>query len=458
MPDSLPLDFVSNCGQIPNCEHQKLVDSLETEAETSIRTNPAKNISSIPDAEQVPWCKEGFYLRERPIFTLDPMFHAGAYYVQEASSMIVGHAFNLLFQGKSNLRILDSCAAPGGKSTQIASLIDDSSLLISNEIIRNRSMILSENIQKWGVPNVVVTNADPALFRHLPGYFDAMIIDAPCSGEGMFRKDETAVKEWSLANVTMCAERQKKIVGDLWDSLKESGILFYSTCTFNTSENEELAKWICEELGAESIKIAIDESWGITPVEIDGIHSLRCFPYKCKGEGFSLMAIRKTVSSEKWKGNNRGKNFFSPIAKNIESEMKNYITKDGYSFVCNSSDNIYTFHKSFEAEIAQIGNLVKVVHAGTPVAQVKGKDIIPNPAFAFSTIINKDAFSVSEITKEIALLYLSRGNFLLPEAQKGWQLLINENIPIGFVKNLGNRINNPYPMEWRIRMNIDGTR
>ena len=453
---NLPLDFVTNIGQIPNCDHQKLLDSLVTVPAVSIRINPHKTpITPFTiGLEPILWCKDGFYLKERPVFTLDPLFHAGAYYVQEASSMIVGHAFSQLFPDTKNLRILDSCAAPGGKSTQIASLLDDSSLLVSNEIMRNRAMILSENMQKWGQSNVVVSNADPKLLGNIPGYFDAMIIDAPCSGEGMFRKDETAIKEWSLANVANCVQRQKQILTDLWDALKENGIVFYSTCTFNTKENEELAQWICEELGAESIKISIDGNWGITPVEFNGIHSLRCFPYKCKGEGFSLMVLRKTTSSEKYKTVTKGKSFFTAVPKNIEAEIKNYITKEGFSFVQNTAGDIYTFPKQFEAEITQIGNTVKVVHAGTPVAQVKGKDIIPNPAFAFSTIINKDAFNISEISKETALLYLSRGNFLLPDAENGWQLLIHENIPIGFVKNLGNRINNPYPMEWRIRMSI----
>jgi len=361
---NLPLDFVTNIGQIPNCDHQKLLESLVTEPAVSIRVNLHKKALTTftNELELIPWCKDGFYMKERPVFTLDPLFHAGAYYVQEASSMIVGHAFSQLFPETKNLRILDSCAAPGGKSTQLVSLLDDSSLLISNEIMRNRAMILSENMQKWGQSNVVVTNGDPKLLGNIPGYFDAMIIDAPCSGEGMFRKDETAVKEWSLANVAMCVQRQKQIVGDLWNSLKENGVIFYSTCTFNTNENEELARWICEEFGAESIKISIDESWGITPVELTGIHSLRCFPYKCKGEGFSLMVLRKTASSEKHKTVTKGKSFFSAVPKNIESDIKNYITKEGYSFVQNNAGDIYTFPKSFEAEITQIGNTVKILY------------------------------------------------------------------------------------------------
>jgi 16S rRNA C967 or C1407 C5-methylase (RsmB/RsmF family)/NOL1/NOP2/fmu family ribosome biogenesis protein len=456
MQTILPLDFVTNIGQIPQCDHQKLLDSLVAEAAISIRLNPHKKIDTAFSSalEPIPWCKEGYYLKERPVFTLDPLFHAGTYYVQEASSMIVGHAFSQLFPDSKNLRVLDSCAAPGGKSTHIASLLDESSLLVSNEIIRNRAMILSENIQKWGLSNVVVTNSDPQLFAKLPGYFDAVIIDAPCSGEGMFRKDETAVKDWSLANVANCVNRQKQIVSDLWDSLKENALLFYSTCTFNTKENEEIASWICTELGAESIKITIDDSWGITPVENLGIHSLRCFPYKCKGEGFSLMVLRKTATTQSYNAKKRRKSFFVDVPKTIESALKTYITKDDYSFVQNNAADIYTFHKSFESEIAMIGNVVKVVQAGTAVALVKGKDIIPNPAFAFSTIINKDTFAISEISKETALLYLSRGSFLLPDAEHGWQLLVYETIPLGFVKNLGNRINNSYPMEWRIRMNI----
>jgi len=452
---NLPLDFIANINKVPNCDHNKLLESLTLEPAISIRINPYKQNPTIDkQLEQVPWCNEGFYLKERPKFTLDPLFHSGTYYVQEASSMIVGHAFKHLFPETKNIRVLDSCAAPGGKSTQLSSLLDESSLLISNEINRNRAMILSENIQKWGLPNVVVTNAEPKLIGQIPGYFDAMIIDAPCSGEGMFRKDETAISEWSLSNVQMCAQRQKQIITDLWPSLKENGIIFYSTCTFNTTENEEIALWICEELGAESIKIDVDEAWGITSIDYEGIQSLRCYPHICKGEGFSLMVLRKTTENERFKIYGKGKSFFTNIPKANEIDFKKLINKEDYIFIQNNAGDIFTINTAFENEIAFIGNKIKIIHAGTAIAQLKGKDIIPLPAFAFSVILNKDTYYTENISKNEALEYFSKGVFLIPNAPKGWILLQYESNAMGFVKNLGNRINNPYPMEWRIRMDI----
>ena len=262
---------------------RELEKALETKPPTSVRVND--KIAYQPSSENVAWCKSGYYLDERPLFTADPLFHAGVYYVQEASSMFLEQAVKQYFPMADT--VLDLCAAPGGKSTLLSQTLAESSLLVSNEIIRSRAYILAENLIKWGNPNVVVTNNEPKDFAILGGFFDAIVIDAPCSGEGMFRKDAGAVEEWSEYNVTLCAARQTEIVSSVWDALKTDGILVYSTCTFNREENEENVQWICNELGAEVLSIDLQGNSDITKSDF----GYRFYPHKTKGEGFFISVL-----------------------------------------------------------------------------------------------------------------------------------------------------------------------
>ncbi|MEX2233333.1 MAG: RsmB/NOP family class I SAM-dependent RNA methyltransferase, partial [Cyclobacteriaceae bacterium] len=239
--------------------------SLQEPPPVSIRIHPVKSQHQIAD-ERVPWSKYGEYLPTRPQFTLDPLFHAGSYYVQEASSMFLEQALKQSVNLDQSLNVLDLCAAPGGKSTHLLSLLNRDSLLVSNEAIRSRASILSENIQKWGYPNTIVTNNDPADFRKLKGFFDVIVIDAPCSGEGLFRKNPDAMDEWSPENVQLCAGRQKRILSDAWDSLRENGVLIYCTCTYNESENEDNLRWLQENYSVEFLKLSTDPSWGVDEV------------------------------------------------------------------------------------------------------------------------------------------------------------------------------------------------
>lgn len=265
---------------------EKLLAALEQEAEISVRVNPFKlSLAALRThfgalaGDPVAWApEEGFYLRQRPVFTLDPLFHAGAYYVQEASSMYVGCLFDMALAalGRStDLKVLDLCAAPGGKTTQLLSHIDDTSLLVANEIVPARATVLAENVARWGCSNVAVTQSDPSAFTALRGFFDVVVVDAPCSGEGMFRKDARAVAEWSPEHVRLCAARQRRILGDVWPALREGAFLIYSTCTFNSLENEENVAWICGQLGGTCR--AQRHFW----------------PGEDRGEGFFAALIRK---------------------------------------------------------------------------------------------------------------------------------------------------------------------
>jgi 16S rRNA C967 or C1407 C5-methylase (RsmB/RsmF family) len=287
-----PGDFIERIRTQDYIDSESLLKALDEPSPVSIRLNRGKWNKIPTGSEPVPWCRSGYYLPSRPSFTLDPLFHSGCYYPQEASSMFLEEVFLQVTQGRKNMRVLDLCAAPGGKSTHLSDLAGEDSLLISNEVIRSRASVLAETITKWGASNVIVTQNDPSAFSRLEGYFDIILADAPCSGEGMFRS-RVAVDEWSAANTALCAERQKRIIQDVWPSLKENGILIYSTCTFNPGENEQNIRWLTEKNNAESIAVDITGFNDIVPINYEGIHGYGFHPGKIKGEGFFISAIRK---------------------------------------------------------------------------------------------------------------------------------------------------------------------
>ncbi|MES1226926.1 MAG: RsmB/NOP family class I SAM-dependent RNA methyltransferase, partial [Bacteroidota bacterium] len=234
MSQQLPHALIASLQTVKGFDKDAFVQIHESgEQITSVRVNPNRTFnveySTLNVQGKVPWSSNGYYLSERPSFTTDPLFHAGAYYVQEASSMFLEEAVKQTCDLSKPLKVLDLCAAPGGKSTLLQSIISNESLLISNEVIKSRVNILSENITKWGAANVVVTNNDPKDFQRLPEYFDLIVIDAPCSGSGLFRKDPEAITEWSSDNVMLCSQRQQRILADILPCLKPGGILIYST-------------------------------------------------------------------------------------------------------------------------------------------------------------------------------------------------------------------------------------
>ena len=232
-----------------------ILDALEKDASVSIRLNPARlRECPFPDAVRIPWSPYGYILKERPSFTMDPLFHAGCYYVQDSSAMFVGEVFRRMLDGFSDgVQVLDLCAAPGGKTTDLSASLHerfgDKFRLIANEVIRKRFQVLRSNVETWGDRRTAVVNLDPSRFG-VRDLFDIILADVPCSGEGMFRKDDTAREEWSRENVEFCAARQRKILADIWPSLRPGGVLIYSTCTFNHLENDDNLQWAAGELGA----------------------------------------------------------------------------------------------------------------------------------------------------------------------------------------------------------------
>ena len=465
----LPLDFVRQMSSLlGEAEAADLERALQEEPSTSIRLNPAKLVepsNASPYMNKVPWCNDGRYLSERPQFTFDPLLHAGCYYVQEASSMFVSQAIRQ-YVGTSAF-VLDLCAAPGGKSTLLRSSLPEGSVLVCNEIMRNRAQILAENMVKWGCPDMMVTNNASEDFSECAHCFDLILADVPCSGEGMFRKDDEAISCWSLENVQMCAERQRHLINNIWPALKPGGILIYSTCTYNAEEDERNVSWIMQEFGASVLPVNVPEGCDIMGNMIVGDYPVYHFmQHKVKGEGFFMAVIRKPdepgfrpfrlpdVSAlEKDKKKKKDKKQVSLPVKEILNEVQRWIlnpdnfywqvTEEGVRALPLSMASFYLWGQK---------NGLKILEAGVQVASLKGKEPIPTHALAMSTQLNIDAVVGHEVTYTQAIAYLRKESIVLsPDAPKGYVLLTYRKIPIGFVKNLGNRANNLYPQEWRIR-------
>jgi len=459
MPQPLPAAFIARTAAlIGAAETEKLCRALNAPPSVSLRLNPAKaqGIAEILDgfpvkAEAVPWCAGGFYLAERPSFTIDPAFHAGAYYVQEASSMFVAQAIGSI---DAPVRcVLDLCAAPGGKSTLWRSLLPDGTLLVANEPLRQRANILAENMAKWGHPDVCVTNAYPADFAPLGGFFDVVATDVPCSGEGMFRKDEDARREWSEANVALCAERQFKIVSEVWPALREGGYLVYSTCTFNREENEDNVQRICRELGAEVIALPVASSWGITgDTTGQGLPVYHFFPHRVRGEGFFLALLRKTapVAISHRRHTRAVKWATATGARVVTAWLRD---TDDFKIFCFDETHLAAVRQSLLADVLRLAASVRTLAVGIPLAEVRGHKYIPLTELALSTVLHPAAFPIVELTREEALAYLHREALILPSSvPRGYVLATYGGYALGFLNNIGTRANNLYPAEWRIRM------
>ncbi len=445
-----PEGFIQRIEGQKNIDSTALIKALEEPSPVSIRVNPAKwNLAPLNN-EPVPWCKNGYYLGIRPSFTLDPLFHSGCYYPQEASGMFLEQVIIQSAYSLENIRVLDLCGAPGGKSTLLSDLIGPGSLLVANEVIRTRAAILAETITKWGPGNTLVTRNDPALFGKLQSYFDIILIDAPCSGEGMFRSN-IAVNEWSAGNASHCAERQKRIIMDIWPALKENGILIYSTCTFNPGENEENIKWLTEKHEAECIRMDVSNFKGITEIDFQGIYGYGFYPDRVRGDGFFISVIRKRGKQEKNQVRVQ-RNALSRPDKNdlaVAAEWTHFpgdrFLKWGnelFAIPCLMDDYIHLFRG------------LTIIKPGTKLFVVKKTDYLPSHELALSGQLRKDAFPGKDISLRDALAYLRRDSFALNDAPKGWNILTYKGVNLGFVNNLGNRVNNYYPVEWRIKMEL----
>jgi 16S rRNA C967 or C1407 C5-methylase (RsmB/RsmF family)/NOL1/NOP2/fmu family ribosome biogenesis protein len=437
-----------------------LSHALSQPAPVSIRQNPRKQPNDptlwpIYDST-VPWHPDGRYLPERPVFTLDPIHHAGAYYVQEASSMLIYEAIRQSVGfSHSTLKCLDLCAAPGGKTTLLASLpLTGQIQLTANEVIKARTAILRENLERWGTTHTTVTSMEAdELAARLPAHYDVVLCDAPCSGEGMFRKDPDAISEWSLEHVTLCAARQRRILAAATELIAPDGILIYSTCTFNRAENEENVHWICSGLGFERIALTLPDAWGTETT--DG--GYRCWPHRVRGEGFFLSVLRKKGGDPAPKTTLPTTfQHLVPVPKQQLPLLKDWVQNAAeYRFFQTKNGEIIGWHGDEEATLLGYDKALKIKWFGTQFGVIKGKDLIPDHALAMHAELVHSAIPRIELTREQALIFLKKETFDLPDtAPRGWAMACYGGLPLGWLKILPNRMNNYLPAERRIRMQL----
>lgn len=438
----LPPQFINEIDSfLPQQEKESFVYSLtETEQPASVRLNPEKHFSGFEGAEIVPWCSDGRYLASRPSYTMDPAFWGGAYYPQEASSMVVGEIVRSL----SPSHVLDLCAAPGGKTTHIASVLKGNGILVSNEVVPNRARTLVENVQRWGTGNVVVTSQQPRAFSPFSGYFDLILADVPCSGEGMFRKDRVAVEEWSPEAVNMCAARSKTILSDVWNALAPGGYIIFSTCTFNPFEDERMVEYISKTLGAEYIPLE-----SVVPTEaVSSGAGYHFFPHKLRGEGFFVALLRKT-SDVIYETLHSVVPLKRP-SKSDEMAVKEVLSSDMEMRMV--GDKIYCFPPSLASEIETIRSAVSPIYSGIQVGRVIGGKLKPtHPLALYRGGCN---YPQSELELVDALHYLRRDTQSPELFKQGMSVVTYSGIGLGWANRIQGRVNNLYPSEQRILKTI----
>lgn len=448
----LPNKFIENVRSLLPNEAELFFEAISSNPATTIRLNPSKKTAAFQSDIDVPWISNAKYLNKRPSFVADPLFHAGAYYVQEASSMFLSHVIKQITSTlNTNFKVLDLCAAPGGKTTLLLDQLDDNCLLVANEIIKSRVNVLEENCIKWGRSNMMVTNNDPKDFSSLTNFFDIIVVDAPCSGEGMFRKDKNAINEWSEENVQLCSNRQQRILTDVLPALKPGGFIIYSTCTFNTGENEENVIWMEKEFGLKSIEIPFNKSWGIETAsqsEGENIYAYRFYPHKVKGEGFFISCLQKTKEETFNSLKIRETKFEKVNVKELDI-LRDWLKDIDFFQIINASNTMYALPQTLSNDIMFLRSKLNVRLSGLKLGQLMNNKLIPDHQLALSTHINDNIPSL-QVEKTNALKFLRKDTFDVPSVPQNTYLVKYQNIALGWVKVMPNRMNNYLPINWRI--------
>jgi 16S rRNA C967 or C1407 C5-methylase (RsmB/RsmF family)/NOL1/NOP2/fmu family ribosome biogenesis protein len=447
----LPAEFINSISCCEGFDEKAFIDVHQTASPTSIRINPFKPTELAFKLDNpIPWNEKGFYLEERPNFTYDVLFQAGCYYVQEAGSMFIEHALKSCVDFNQTLLGFDVCASPGGKSTLLNSLLNSESALVANEIIKQRSEVLAQNLSKWGTCNVVVTNNDPSSYSDINDVFDVILVDAPCSGSGLFRKQHDAVDEWSLDNVNLCNQRQKRILSDIIGTLKQGGTLVYSTCSYSKSENEEIADWLINEFGLISVQIPTEKNWGIveTTSEKQKAFGYRFYPDKTQSEGFFCAVFKKTGAIDSHHQVRKSKYEAFSIIKPKEKELfANWIKNlDSHQITKFKDDYLLTNQITLDF-INKFSNLY-YKKVGTNIGSLIKNEVIPHHDLAWS-IHKSETIQTIDCTEKEAIQFLKK-ELQSIEGNKGWNLMSFHNFGIGWIKHLGNRLNNYLPNEYRI--------
>ena len=450
---ALPIAFTERMRkQLGAEEAESLFAALDSVSPVAVRLNPAKcgEEGVWSSGEAIAWSKNGRKLKERPSFTLDTAFHAGAYYVQEAASQFIDYIIaGEELQGK---RVLDMCSAPGGKTTIYSTAVGEEGLVVANEYVRSRANVLADNVRKWGMGNVLVTNNAPEHIAQFEGWFDMVAVDAPCSGEGMFRKEEVAREDWSEEAVKMCAARQLSIVREAWQSLRDGGLFIYSTCTFNEDEDEGLLRAFIEEAGdvfEPSQSVEIDDAWGIVKGEVGAFQTFRFFPHKTDSEGLFVAIARKAEPTTQRTPKAR-KRVMQEVDKNSRKELVKWLQQpDNYTFAM-VADTIYAYPSVQFKAVQALSEGLTAIYSGVAMGQIfKGK---LKPDWALSQYIGfeRTAVAVEEVDEERALDYLRKRDIAVGDMAEGINLITHKGRALGFAKRVGARCNNLYPNSLKI--------
>ena len=450
MARPLPQEFVRSMREMLGDEAERLFSALDTPAEVSIRVNPAKP-AEVFEGETIGWSPNGRYLAERPQFTLDPLMHGGAYYVQEASSQFVAHILR-----EDNLeggRVLDMCAAPGGKTTVYSSLVGRRGLVVANDINRGRTLALSDNVQRWGMGNVVVTCNEPEHIGAFEQWFDVVAVDAPCSGEGMFRKMDEAREEWTPASVEQCVARQRDILAEAWRALRPGGKLIYSTCTFNDREDEGIVRWLVEEYGDEIVaaeRVETEDKWGIVRSDIGPFQCFHFYPHSARGEGFFAAVACKTEGVTKRRTPKGRRKVFTALQSKDLAEVSRWVDDaKAMSFRC-VGDIVYGYNSAVMEDITQLSESLSVVYSGVAMGQIFKGILKPEHSLALFVGRNRDVVPEVELSLEDAQNYLRRQDIDAKQFSEGVNVVTYKGVAIGFIKRIGARCNNMYPKDLRI--------
>jgi NOL1/NOP2/sun family putative RNA methylase len=466
----LPHAFTERMRAQLGAEYEAFVAALDDAAPTSLRLNATKPGAVFEGTSTIPWAKDGLYLAERPSFFKNPLIYAGAFYVQEASSMLIGQAADF----SRDLRILDLCAAPGGKSTLLASLMGAGSTLVSNELVRNRAAILEENLSRWGNPNIVITHNHPRDFAQIQNAFDLIVVDAPCSGEGMFRKDPKVISHWSPKMVQDCADRQREILSDVIGALAPGGRLIYSTCTYNPTENEAIIQWLIDQMPSMRIlPLDFPAEWGLTPGTTTGFspdmrHVYHAYPHKTKGEGFFLACLQKAEGSPQGhrdsrpakKNDNkkrppvRERESLVPATRKQAALLGEWVdAPDAYTYYM-LGETAFAIPAAHSAQLVGIASQLNPIKVGIKMGELKREQLVPDHDLAMSERQSADT-PLSELDLEQALRFLKRTELHQDHpGWIGWGIVRYLGRNLGWIKALQGRINNHFPKEMRIRSDV----
>ncbi len=464
---NLPDGFKENMKKLLSEEEYELLESsYSDESVSSLRMNPLKktgnsheDLNALFSLEKIPYEETGYYFAKEDNPGRSPYHNAGAYYIQDPGAMVPGallkyHLKKTFGEEIPDLRILDLCASPGGKSTQIAMSIAGNGILFSNEINRTRAEVLSENIERCGIANTLVLNETSAsLSERFAGFFDAIIADAPCSGEGMFRKDPEAVKQWSAENVETCVERQKEILENAYIMLKPGGALVYSTCTFERSENEDR---VLELINIHpDMRVAnIDEFKKSVPGSSDGLEgcaeAMRMWPMHFKGEGqFAVLLIKDGEGERSIPFGGYESASALKLKKPLEEFLKNTLKGDTASMILDCKDRFRLFGDNLYIMPADTPSLsgLKVLRCGLHLGSFKKDRFEPSHAFALF-LGEGDVINSVRVNETDAENYV-KGMTLEGEGN-GWCLVSLGGYSLGWGKASGGRIKNHYPKGLRV--------